>query len=144
VLFLWPELTRYYKQGETSMKKIITTDKAPGAIGPYSQGTSAQGTVIYTSGQLPLNTADGKLELDDIKKATKYSMENCKAILEAAGAGLEDVVKTLVFLTDMGEFAAMNEVYATFFPSNPPARSCIQVAALPKGAKIEVEMMALK
>jgi 2-iminobutanoate/2-iminopropanoate deaminase len=125
------------------MKKVISTEKAPGAIGPYSQGIEAGGTV-WTSGQLPLNMATGELELNDIKKAAAYSIENCRAILEAAGLGLENVVKTLVFLTDMAEFSAMNEVYASYFEGEPPARSCIQVAALPRGAKIEVEMIAVR
>jgi 2-iminobutanoate/2-iminopropanoate deaminase len=123
--------------------KVIQTSAAPAAIGPYSQGIDA-GTLVFTSGQLPINTATGELETADIKKATKNSLDNCKAVLEAASVSLSHVVKTTVFLTDLADFAAMNEVYATYFPDNPPARSCVQVAALPKGAKIEIEVIAAK
>ncbi|MDR2783017.1 MAG: RidA family protein [Treponema sp.] len=125
------------------MKEIITTGKAPGAIGPYSQGVAAD-AVMYTSGQLPIDMATGVLETADIKKAARASLENCKAILEAGGASLKDVVKTTVFMTDLADFAAMNEVYVSYFTEDPPARSCVQVAALPKGAKIEIEMLAVK
>jgi 2-iminobutanoate/2-iminopropanoate deaminase len=121
----------------------ITTKKAPGAIGPYSQGASA-GSIVCTSGQLPVDAASGALETADIGKAARLSLENCKAVLEAGGAALADVVKTTVFLTDLADFAAMNEVYASYFSENPPARSCVQVAALPKGAKVEIEMLAVK
>ncbi|GMO68074.1 MAG: RidA family protein [Treponemataceae bacterium] len=126
------------------MNTVISTKNAPGAIGPYSQGIAAQGAqkMIFTSGQLPIDNATGALETDDIKKAAKNSLENCKAVIESAGAKLSDVVKTTVFLTDLNDFAAMNDVYGTYFASNPPARSCVQVAALPKGAKIEIEMLA--
>jgi 2-iminobutanoate/2-iminopropanoate deaminase len=125
------------------MKNVIVTEKAPKAIGPYSQGIDA-GSFVFTSGQLPVDTAVNALEKDDIKKAAKNSLENCKAILEQAGLSLKDVVKTTVFMVDLSEFAAMNEVYASYFPENPPARSCIQVAALPLGAKIEIELIAAK
>jgi 2-iminobutanoate/2-iminopropanoate deaminase len=125
------------------MSKVIETKKAPGAIGPYSQGIDA-GTLVFTSGQLPVNMASGDLETADIKQATKNSLDNCKAILEAASSSLDKVIKTTVFLTDLADFTAMNEVYATYFPGNPPARSCVQVAALPKGAKVEIEMIAVK
>ncbi|GHU26036.1 RidA family protein [Spirochaetia bacterium] len=125
------------------MSKVIETKKAPGAIGPYSQGIDA-GTLVFTSGQLPISMANGELESADIRQATRNSLENCKAILEAADSSLDKVVKTTVFLTDLADFGAMNEVYATFFPGNPPARSCVQVAALPKGAKVEIEVIASK
>jgi 2-iminobutanoate/2-iminopropanoate deaminase len=125
------------------MSKVIETKKAPGAIGPYSQGIDA-GTLVFTSGQLPVNMANGELETADIRQATKNSLDNCKAILEAASSSLDKAVKTTVFLTDLADFAAMNEVYAAYFPGNPPARSCVQVAALPKGAKIEIEVIAVK
>ncbi|MDR0639956.1 MAG: Rid family detoxifying hydrolase [Spirochaetaceae bacterium] len=125
------------------MGKVINTHKAPKAIGPYSQGI-AEGNFVYTSGQLPLEVAIGALEKTDIKLAAKNSLENCRVILEEAGLSLKDVVKTLVFMTDLSEFAATNEVYASYFPENPPARSCVQVAALPLGAKIEIEVEALK
>ena len=125
------------------MKKVINTSKAPKAIGPYSQGIAA-GNFVYTSGQLPIDVSTGELEKSDIKKAAKNSLENCKAILAEAGLSLGDVVKTLVFMTDLSEFAAMNEVYASYFADNPPARSCVQVAALPLGAKIEIEVVAVR
>ncbi len=124
-------------------RNIITTDKAPGAIGPYSQGIS-HGDFVFTSGQIPVDMATGELELADIKKATKYSLDNVAAILEAAGASMATIVKTTVFLTDMNDFAQVNEVYATYFKDAPPARSCIAVAALPRGVKIEIEAVALK
>ncbi|WP_062429144.1 RidA family protein [Treponema endosymbiont of Eucomonympha sp.] len=123
--------------------KTIATMKAPGAIGPYSQGVIA-GNLVFTSGQLPINTATGALETEDIRRAARYSLENCRAVLEAAGTALGNVAKTTVFLTDMADFGAFNEVYAAFFAGagDPPARSCVQVAALPKEAKIEIEMIA--
>lgn len=123
------------------MKTVIATDKAPGAIGPYSQGISV-GELVFTSGQLPLDMTTGELEMDDIREATRHSLANVQAILESAGTSMTQVVKTTVFLTDMADFAAMNEVYATFFGENPPARSCIQVAGLPKGVKVEIEAIA--
>jgi 2-iminobutanoate/2-iminopropanoate deaminase len=125
------------------MKKVINTSKAPKAIGPYSQGI-ASGNFVYTSGQLPIDASTGELEKNDIKKAAKNSLENCKAILAEAGLSRGEGVKTLVFMTDLAEFAAMNEVYASYFSENPPARSCVQVAALPMGAKIEIEVVAAK
>lgn len=121
-------------------KNVIATDKAPGAIGPYSQAIGAGG-FIYTSGQIPASVS-GDLEIGDIKAATACCLENIKAILEAAGATMDQVVKATVFLTDMGDFADVNEVYATYFGSNPPARSCVQVAALPRGVKVEIEAVA--
>ncbi|GHV83456.1 reactive intermediate/imine deaminase [Spirochaetia bacterium] len=125
------------------MKNLINTKKAPAAIGPYSQGIETD-SFVFTSGQLPINNETGELETADIKRAAKYSIENCKAILEAAGLSLGNVVKTTVFMTDLADFTAMNEVYNSYFPVNPPARSCVQVAALPKGAKIEIETLAVK
>lgn len=124
-------------------KNVIATTKAPGAIGPYSQGINA-GDLIFTSGQLPIDMATGELEIADIKKAAKHSLDNLKAILEEAGGSMATIVKTTVFLTDMSDFAQVNEVYATYFDDAPPARSCVAVAALPKGAKIEIEAVALK
>lgn len=124
------------------MKKIINTEKAPAAIGPYSQGVEV-GELIYTSGQLPLNPETKVLETE-IKEATKQSLENCKAILEKAGVSLDNVFKTTVFLKDLNDFVAMNEVYATYFKENPPARSCVQVAKLPMDACVEIEVIAKK
>ena len=123
-------------------KQVIKTDNAPEAIGPYSQGIIV-GDFVYTSGQIPINPATGVMETD-IKLATKQSMENIKAILEEAGTSLENVVKTSIFLKDLNDFAAVNEVYGTYFTENPPARSCVQVAKLPKDAVIEIEAIATK
>lgn len=124
-------------------KKAVATTKAPGAIGPYSQGIDT-GSLVFTSGQLPVDMSNGELELNDVKKAAKHSLDNVKAILEEAGCTMADIVKTTVFLTDMNDFAAVNEIYTTYFESAPPARSCVAVAALPKGAKIEIEAIAVK
>ena len=122
------------------MKKIINTEHAPAAIGPYSQGVIV-GDLIYTSGQLPLNPETKVLETE-IKAATKQSLENCKAILESAGVSIDKVFKTTVFVKDLNDFAAVNEVYGTYFNENPPARSCVQVAKLPMNAPIEIEVIA--
>lgn len=121
-------------------KEIISTSKAPGAIGPYSQGVKI-GNLVYTSGQIPLNPIDGSMP-SSIESQTKQSLENCKAILEEAGTSLDNVIKTTVFLADMNDFVKMNEVYSTYFSANPPARSAVQVAKLPKDAQIEIEMIA--
>ena len=122
-------------------KQIVNTQNAPAAIGPYSQGIKV-GNLIFTSGQLPLNPQSGEL-VADIEGATKQSLDNVKAILESEGASMDKIVKTVVFLRDMNDFAAMNAVYATYFPSNPPARSAVQVARLPKDAIVEIEAIAL-
>ena len=121
-------------------KKAIATEKAPGAIGPYSQAMRI-GNMIFTSGQIPLNPATGEM-VTEIAAATKQSLENVKAILEVEGATLDNVIKTTVFLSDMNNFVAMNEVYATYFPQNPPARSAVEVARLPKDAVVEIEVIA--
>lgn len=121
----------------------IHTNNAPAAVGPYSQGR-AFGNMLITSGQLPVDMRTGALETGDIAAATRCCLENVAAILAAGGMTLGDVVKTTVFLTDLNDFAAMNAEYARFFPGEPPARSCVQVAALPKGAHIEIEAMAVK
>ncbi|MGH4118836.1 RidA family protein [Clostridium sp.] len=123
-------------------KHIISTSKAPAALGPYSQAVKV-GELIYTSGQLPINAATGEFINNDIKKATAQSLENVKAVLEEAGTSLDKVVKTLVFLKDMNDFADMNEVYSQYFSENPPARSCVQVAKLPKDALVEIEVIAI-
>ncbi len=121
-------------------KEAIRTEAAPQAVGPYSQGIRSGG-LVFTSGQLPL-LSTGELLVSDIRVATRQALENVRAVLEAGGATLGDVVKVTVFLTDLGDFGAMNEAYAAFFPSVPPARSCVQVAGLPKGARIEIEAVA--
>ena len=123
-------------------KIIISTSNAPAAIGPYSQAVKV-GNLLYTSGQLAINISTGELINDDIKKATAQSLNNVKAILEEAGTSLDKVVKTLVFLKDMNDFADMNEVYAQYFTENPPARSCVQAAKLPKDALVEIEVIAI-
>ena len=119
--------------------KVIATEKAPGAIGPYSQGFIAGG-FVYTSGQIPVNPADGTVP-EGIAAQTEQSCKNVGAILEAAGVGFENVVKTTCFLADMGDFAAFNEVYAKYFTSKP-ARSCVAVKDLPKGVLCEIEAVA--
>lgn len=125
------------------MNEIVTTDKAPAAIGPYSQGIIT-GNLIITSGQLPLNPATGIFP-EGIEKQTKQSLENVKAILEKAGSSMDAVIKTTVFLSDMNNFAAMNEVYATFFKEGRyPSRSAVEVARLPKDALVEIEVIAEK
>lgn len=123
-------------------KEVINTNNAPEAIGPYSQGVIV-GDFVYTSGQIPLNPVTGEL-VTDIKLATKQSMENIKAILEEAGTSLNNVVKISIFLKDLNDFEAVNEVYGTYFIENKPARSCVQVAKLPKDAVIEIEAIAVK
>ncbi|WP_434511089.1 RidA family protein [Desulfitobacterium sp. AusDCA] len=122
------------------MKKIIRTDAAPAAIGPYSQGIQV-GQLVFVSGQLPIDPATGVFP-EDIKAQTAQSLRNVQAVLQAEGADLANVVKTTVFMTDINDFAVVNEVYATFFNENPPARSAVQIVALPKGANIEIEVIA--
>ncbi len=124
------------------MKRAVTTDNAPKAIGPYSQAVVAGG-VVFCSGQIPLDPATGEMVEGDVATQTRQVLENLKAVLEAAGSGLDRVVKTTVFLADMGDFAAMNQVYAGFFDDVPPARAAVEVAALPKGARVEIEAVAL-
>jgi reactive intermediate/imine deaminase len=124
-------------------KQIIATDKAPAAVGPYSQAVRV-GDLIYTAGQLGIVPGTKEFAGPDIEAQTRQALENLKAVLEAGGSCLEHVVKTTVFLQDIGEFARMNAVYAEFFPAEeePPARATLQVAALPLGARIEIEVIA--
>ncbi len=124
-------------------KTIISTDKAPAAIGPYSQAI-AVGDMIFTSGVIPIIPETGELETGDIKAQAKQAIGNLINLLEAAGSNADSVVKTTVFIKDMNDFAAINEVYATFFTDNYPARSCVEVARLPKDVLIEIEAIALK
>lgn len=122
---------------------IILTKNAPGAIGPYSQAIVTPQGFVFTSGQIPIDPSTGNIVAGDIKVQTARVMENIKAILAASGSGMDRVVKTTVFLADMGEFAAMNEVYGNYFRSNPPARSTVQVSRLPKDVRIEIEAIGL-
>lgn len=124
------------------MKEKVSTSKAPAAIGPYSQAIRI-GNFVYTSGQIPLDPATGQLVEGDIKAQTRQVLTNVKAILEAAGTSLANVVKTTVFLKNMADFAAMNEVYAEFFSEPFPARSAIGVVALPKDVAVEIETVAV-
>ncbi|MCM1079141.1 MAG: RidA family protein [Bacteroidales bacterium] len=123
--------------------KAIHTDKAPAAIGPYSQAIEVNG-MVYASGQIPLDPATGTVVEGDIKEQTRQALTNAKAIMEAAGLTLANVVKTTVFMADMNDFAAMNEIYATFFSEPFPARSAVAVKALPKGVLVEVECIAAR
>ena len=125
------------------MKKIISTDKAPKAIGPYSQAVEANNT-LYISGQIPINPATGKLIEGDIKEQTELVMKNIGAILEEAGYSYIDVVKSTCLLSDIKNFAALNEVYAKYYPTEPPARAAYEVVNLPLGALIEIETIAVK
>jgi len=125
------------------MKTVISTIEAPAAIGPYSQGI-AIGSFVFCSGQIPLDPATGNLVSDDISLQTERVLQNIVAVLGAQGIGLENVVKTTVFMTDLAKFDEMNIVYGNYFPGQPPARSTIQVAALPKGANLEIEAIAVK
>lgn len=134
---------RYGQKGNTEMKKVIATKQAPAAIGPYSQGIEASGRMIFVSGQIPINPATGNIEAETIEEQTRQSLTNIQHILEAAGAGMSDVVKTTVLLADIADFAAMNGVYAEFFKGDCPARAAFQVAAIPKGARVEIEAIAV-
>lgn len=124
------------------MKEIIATDKAPQAIGPYSQGVRAGGFVFF-SGQIPLVPATGEVCTGDIREQAELVMANIKALLEEAGLDFPAVVKSTIFLADLAHFATVNEVYGRFFPVNPPARSTVEVQGLPKGVGVEIEIVAL-
>jgi len=124
------------------MREIVSTDHGPKAIGPYSQAVKANG-FVFVSGQVAFDPKTQQLLEGDVAKQTEQVLENLKAIVEAAGSTLHKVVKTTVFLKDMGEFAAMNEVYARYFPTAPPARATVEVARLPRDARVEIELIAL-
>lgn len=121
-------------------RNVIDTENAPGAIGPYSQAIKS-GDFLFISGQLPIDMTTGELSAGSIADMTRCSMNNAAAIAKAAGTDISKAVKTTIFLTDMADFAEMNGAYGEFFPSEPPARSCFAVAALPKGARIEIEVI---
>jgi 2-iminobutanoate/2-iminopropanoate deaminase len=123
------------------MKKIISTSDAPAAIGPYSQAIRS-GKFIFCSGQIPLDPKSGKMVADDVGAQTQQVLDNISGLLKSEGLSLDDVLKTTIFLTDLGNFQIVNEIYGSYFNNQPPARSTVQVSALPKGAKIEIEIIA--
>ncbi len=125
------------------MNQILNTPNAPAAIGPYSQGVKCCG-MVFVSGQLPFVPATGELLEGSVGEMTKQSLKNIEAILAEAGCTMKDVVKTTIFLKDLNDFAEVNAAYATFFPENPPARACVQVAKLPRDARVEIEAIACK
>lgn len=125
------------------MRNVITSAFAPAAIGPYSQAIETD-QFVFTSGQIPINPTSGKIEATTIEEQAEQVMKNLKAVLAQAGLGMDRVVKTTCFLADLADFAAFNAVYGKYFPEAAPARSCFEVAALPMGAKIEVECIAVK
>ena len=124
------------------MREVIATDRGPKAIGPYSQAIRANG-FVFVSGQIPLDPATQQLVAGDVQAQTERVLENLKGIVEAAGSSLDRVVRATVFLADMNEFAAMNEVYGRYFRSQPPARSTVQVARLPRDVRVEIDVIAL-
>ena len=124
------------------MKTVISTETGPKAIGPYSQAIKANG-FIYTAGQIPLDPSTGQILEGDVARQTARVLDNLKVILEAAGSSLDQAVRATVYLKDMNDFAAMNEVYARYFAKNPPARSTVEAARLPRDARIEIDLIAL-
>lgn len=124
------------------MKEIVSTENAPGAIGPYSQAVKV-GNMVFCSGQIPIDPETGVFVSSEIGEQTEQVLKNLSAVLEAAGTNLDNVVKTTVFLLDMNEFAAMNEVYGKYFSENSPARATVQAARLPRDARVEIECIAL-
>ena len=123
-------------------KSVVSTDKAPAAIGPYSQAVKAGG-FLFCSGQIPLIPSTGELETGDVQAQTKQVLVNLGAVLDAAGVGFNDVVKTTIFLADMDDFAAVNDVYAGYFAAAPPARATVQVSRLPKDVRVEIDAVVL-
>ncbi|HEX5440574.1 MAG TPA: RidA family protein [Ktedonobacterales bacterium] len=136
-LCVWREVRSHMTRSK------VSTDSAPAAIGPYCQAIVLDG-MVYCSGQIGLDPATGQLVEGDVRAQTQRALQNLTAVLESAGSSLSNIVKTTVFLTDMGNFTAMNEVYATFFGDEPPARSTVAVAELPKGAQVEIEAIAAR
>jgi 2-iminobutanoate/2-iminopropanoate deaminase len=124
------------------MRETVTTDKAPGAIGPYSQAVKAGG-MVFCSGQIPIDPATGEFVSESVAEQTEQVLKNLSEVLTAAGASLDQVVKTTVFLADMNDFAEMNEVYGQFFSENKPARATVQAARLPRDARVEIECIAV-
>jgi 2-iminobutanoate/2-iminopropanoate deaminase len=124
------------------MKEIISTDNAPSAIGPYSQAVKT-GNLVFVSGQIPIDPATGEFVSQEVAEQTEQVLKNLSAVLEAAGSSLNNVVKTTVFLADMNDFAAMNDIYAKYFSENKPARATVQAARLPRDARVEIEAIGL-
>ena len=124
-------------------KQIIATDEAPKAIGPYSQAVRA-GNLVFLSGQIPLDPKTGEALLGDIADQTRRVMDNLGAVLRASGASFREVVRSTIYLTNLADFAKVNEVYGSYFPTEPPARATVQVAALPRGASVEIDMIAYR
>ena len=124
------------------VKETISTENAPGAIGPYSQAVKA-GNMVFCSGQIPIDPATGEFISSDVAEQTRQVLKNLNAVLEAAGSNLNNVIKTTVFLADMNDFTAMNEIYAEFFNENKPARATVQAARLPRDARVEIECIAV-
>ncbi len=125
------------------MKRVVVSDQAPAPVGPYSQAVQS-GPFLFCSGQIALDAKSGQVLTGSIEEQTEKVMENVRHVLKAGGVGFEDVVKTTIYLTNMGDFARVNEVYARYFPSNPPARSTVEVSALPKGVQVEIEVLAVR
>ncbi len=125
------------------MKKVILTGNAPAPIGPYSQAIEV-GNFLFCSGQVPIDPVTNQVFTGEVKGQTELVMKNIEAVLKAAGLGFQNVAKTTIFLTSMNDFAAVNEIYGRFFPENPPARSTVAVAGLPKGVNVEIEIIAVK
>lgn len=125
------------------MKKVILTGSAPAPIGPYSQAIEV-GNLLFCSGQVAIDPATNQVFTGDVKGQTELVMKNIEAVLKAAGLGFQNIAKTTIFLTSMNDFAAVNEIYGRFFPENPPARSTVAVAGLPKGVNVEIEIIAVK
>ena len=132
------------REGVTqTVRRIVSTEAAPQAIGPYSQAV-AYGDFVFSSGQIPLDPRTGQFVEGGIAEQTEQVLKNLSEVLRAAGVGLSDVVKTTVYLADMSDFAAMNEVYGRYFPENPPARSTVEAARLPRDARVEIDVIAVK
>ncbi len=124
------------------MKKIVSTTEAPAAVGPYSQAVRV-GPMLFTAGQIPLDPKTGQIVSEDVAEQTRRVLDNLTAVLKAEGMDFSNIVKTTVFMTNLGDFTTMNEVYAGYFKETPPARSTVQVTALPKGAQVEIEVIAV-
>ncbi len=122
-------------------KEIISTKEAPAAIGPYSQAVKV-GDIVFVSGQIPLDPVTGEMVPGDVEAQTKRVMENLRAVLKAAGAGFEHVVRSTIYLTNLGDFAKVNAIYGSYFPNEPPARATVQVSALPRGSQVEIDVVA--